>query len=158
MNLDWLNRFQPQMLALLRIVTALLFGEHGTQKLLHFPPMGGFGAGGGGAGGGDGGGGGGGPGGGMGTLFLIAGILEMFGSLAILVGFLTRPIAFLLAGEAAVVFWWMHVGMMGKGNVFPISNGGESAVLFCFSFLYLVVAGSGAWSLDNMLWGRKAAA
>jgi putative oxidoreductase len=47
---------------------------------------------------------------------------------------------------------------MGKGNIFPISNGGESAALFCFTFLYLVVAGSGAWSLDNQLWGRKTAA
>ena len=78
------------MLGLLRIVTALLFVEHGTQKLFHFPAMGGQG-------------GGGGAGGGMppfmGTLFLVAGVLETFGGLGILLGLLTRPIAFVLAGE-----------------------------------------------------------
>jgi putative oxidoreductase len=150
-----LTRYSPWALAALRVVTALLFGEHGTQKLLQFPPMGGFGG-----GGGPGGGAGGPPGGGggMGTLFLIAGILETFGGLAILFGFLTRPIAFVLAGESAVIFWWMHVGMMGKGNIFPLANGGESAVLFCFTFLYLVFAGPGAFSVDGLISGRKASA
>jgi putative oxidoreductase len=103
-----------------------------------------------------GGGGGGGPAGGgmppfMGTLFLVAGILETFGGLGILLGLLTRPIAFVLAGECAVIFWWMHVAMMGQGNIFPIANGGESAVLFCFTFLYLVVAGPGAFAVDGLL-------
>src|SRR3569833_1408833 len=111
--MNTLSKYQPQMLGLLRIVTALLFIEHGTQKLFHFPAMGGGG-----------GGGGGGPAGGgmppfMGALFLIAGILETFGGLAILLGLLTRPIAFVLAGECAVIFWWMHVAMMGHGTIFP---------------------------------------
>jgi putative oxidoreductase len=146
-----LSRYAPQMLGLLRIVTALLFAEHGTQKLFGFPPMPSFGGGGGGPPGG-----GGGPGGAMGSLFLIAGILETFGGLAILLGFLTRPIAFVLAGETAVIFWWMHVGMMGKGNIFPIANGGESAVLFCFTFLYLVFAGPGAFAVDGLMRRRAA--
>lgn len=145
-----LSKYQPQMLGLLRIVTALLFIEHGTQKLFHFPAMGG----------GAGGGGGGSAGGGMppfmGTLFLVAGILETFGGLGILLGLLTRPIAFVLAGECAVIFWWMHVAMMGQGNIFPIANGGESAVLFCFTFLYLVVAGPGAFAVDGLFKRRQA--
>jgi putative oxidoreductase len=146
-----LSRYQPQMLGLLRIITALLFIEHGTQKLFHFPAMAG-GSGGGGA-----------PGGGgmppfMGTLFLVAGVLETFGGLAILVGFLTRPIAFILAGECAVIFWWLHVAMMGRGTIFPIANGGESAVLFCFTFLYLVVAGPGAFAVDGLVKRQRAVA
>ncbi len=71
----------------------------------------------------------------------------MFGGLAILVGFLTRPVAFLLAGQMAVAYWAMHVPM---GGFFPLTNGGNSAALFCFIFLYLVFAGAGAWSIDGM--------
>lgn len=149
--MNFLTKYRPAMLGLLRIVTALVFMEHGTQKLFHFPPMPSFGGGPGGAGGG---GGPGGPGGGMpafmGTLFLVAGILETFGGLAILLGLLARPIAFILAGETAVIFWWMHVGIMGHGTIFPIANGGESAVLYCFTFLYLVFAGPGAFALDGV--------
>jgi putative oxidoreductase len=149
--MNTLSKYQPQMLGLLRIVTALLFVEHGTQKLFHFPAMGG-----------QGGGGGGGAGGGMppfmGTLFLVAGIIETFGGLGILLGLLTRPIAFVLAGECAVIFWWMHVTMMGHGTIFPIANGGESAVLFCFTFLYLVVAGPGAFAVDGLIRRRAATA
>jgi len=136
-----LTKYQPQMLGILRIITALLFVEHGTQKLFHFPAM---------AGGGGGSGGGGMPSF-LGPLFLTAGVLETFGGLAILLGFLTRPIAFVLAGECAVIFWWMHVAMMGRGDIFPIANGGESAVLFCFTFLYLVAAGPGAFAADSLL-------
>jgi putative oxidoreductase len=155
---DSLSKYRPQALGVLRIATALTFMEHGTQKLLGFPAMS-FGAGG--PGGGGGGGGPGGPGGGMpafmGTLMLVAGILETFGGFAILIGLFTRPIAFILAGQCAVIFWWMHVGMMGGGQFFPILNGGEAAVLYCFTFLYLVFAGPGAFSVDRMLAGRRAA-
>lgn len=145
-----LSKYQPQFLGLLRIVTALLFIEHGTQKLFQFPAM-------------SGGGGGGGAAGGdmppfMSALFMVAGILETFGGLGILFGFLTRPIAFILAGECAVIFWWMHVATFGHGSIIPLLNGGESAVLFCFTFLYLVFAGPGAFAVDNMLFRRRAAA
>lgn len=141
-----LSRYAPQFLGLLRIATALTFMEHGTQKLFGFPAMSG------------GPGGGGGGGGGVSGLMLVAAILETFGGLAILLGILTRPIAFILAGECAVIFWWMHVAMMGGGTIFPIANGGEAAVLYCFTFLYLVFAGPGAFALDNAIFKREPAA
>ena len=53
-------------------------------------------------------------------------------------------------------FWWMHVAMMGRGDIFPIANGGESAVLFCFTFLYLVTAGPGAFAVDGLLKRNRA--
>lgn len=128
MNSETLSRYQPQALAVLRIVTALLFIAHGTQKLLGFPanPM-------------------------MpGTvdyfsLMGLAGVLEVFGGLAILVGFFTRPVAFVLSGQMAVAYWMAHA----PANFFPSNNGGEPAILFCFIFLYLVFAGPGAWSVDS---------
>ena len=79
-------------------------------------------------------------------MMLIAAILEVFGGLAILVGFFTRPVAFILSGMMAVAYWMAHVP---KGGFFPLSNGGDAAVLFCFIFLYLVFAGPGAWSIDG---------
>ena len=118
-----LSKYAPHALAVLRIVTALLFIEHGTAKLFGFPAMQMAGDA---------------PAGGLPPLMLIGGILEVFGGLAILVGFLTRPVAFILAGEMAVAYWMMHVP---SGGFFPLTNGGDSAVLFCFVFLYLVFAG-----------------
>lgn len=150
--MNGLSRYAPQFLGILRIVTALSFMQHGTQKLFGFPAMGG------GGGGGPPGGGGGGMPGFMGTLMMVAAVLETFGGLAILLGLFTRPIAFVLAGECAVIFWWMHVAMMGGGNIFPIANGGEAAVLYCFTFLYLVFAGPGAFAVDNALFKRRAEA
>lgn len=138
MNIEALSKYQPQALAVLRIVTALCFMAHGTQKLFGFPasPMGSpelF------------------------SLMGIAGILEVFGGLAILVGFFTRPVAFILSGQMAYAFWFMHVPLMGKGNIIPVANGGDGAVLFCFIFLYLVFAGPGAWSADSFRRARRAA-
>jgi putative oxidoreductase len=117
------------MLSILRIVTAVLFHEHGTQKLFNWPPatqpmhvdlMSQFG---------------------------FAGILETFGGLAILLGIFTRPIAFLLAGEMAVAYFQVHF----PRTLFPVLNGGDNVVLFCFVFLYLCVAGAGTWSIDHMI-------
>ena len=88
----------------------------------------------------------------MQTIFLIGGIIEMFGGLALVLGLLTRPVAFIVAGELAVIYWWMHVP---RGGLFPVGNGGESAVVMCFTFLYLVFAGPGAFALDNLM-KRKA--
>lgn len=113
------------MLAVLRIVTGLLFMEHGTQKLLGFPgadhagPQ-------------------------LLSLFGAAGILELVGGLLIVIGLFTRPVAFILAGEMAVAFWMAHA----PKTFFPVNNGGDAAVLFCFVFLYLAVAGAGLWSID----------
>ena len=125
--LNNLTLHAPKALAVLRIVAALLFIEHGTQKLFGFPASGGEG------------------GGGMGGLMLIAGVLEAFGGLLLLVGFLTRPVAFLLSGMMAVAYWMAHAPQ----NFYPVNNGGDAAILFCFVFLYLVFAGPGAWSVDG---------
>lgn len=137
MTLDNFSKYQPQALAILRIVAALCFMAHGTQKLFGFPAsqMGGTVE--------------------LFSLMGLAGILEVFGGLALVFGLFTRPVAFILAAEMAYAFWFMHVPMMGKGSIVPVSNGGDAAVLFCFVFLYLVVAGPGAWSLDAMLKSRR---
>ncbi len=122
---DRLSAYAPYALAVLRIVTALLFIEHGTQKLFNFPaamqPM---------------------P---LDTLMTVAGVLELVGGFLILIGFLTRPVAFVLAGMMAVAYWIAHAPM----NMFPVNNFGDAAVLFCFVFVYLVFAGPGAWSVDG---------
>ena len=124
-----LSKYAPYALAVLRIVTALLFIEHGNAKLFGFPAaMGGAGE-------------------GLPPLMLIGGILEAFGGLAILLGLFTRPVAFVLSGEMAVAYWMMHVP---GGGFFPLVNKGDAAVLFCFVFLYLVFAGPGAWSVDGL--------
>ena len=122
-----LSRYSPQLLAVLRIVTALLFLEHGTQKLFGFPPMATPAS----------------PA--METIILVAGILELVGGLLLLVGFLTRPTALILSGEMAIAYFMVHAPM----SFFPVENFGESAILFCFVFLYLVAAGPGAWSIDG---------
>ena len=123
-----LSQYSPQALAVLRIVTALLFIEHGTQKLFDFPPSA-MPA----------------PEGGMATLMLVAGILETFGGLLILIGLLTRPVAFVLSGMMAVAYFMAHAPQ----GFYPVNNMGDAAILFCFVFLYLVFAGPGAWAIDR---------
>ncbi len=86
-------------------------------------------------------------------LMLVAGILEIVGGILLVLGLFTRPAAFVLSGQMAVAYFMAHA----SGNaLFPIANGGESAVLFCFVFLYIAVAGGGAWSLDRLFFKRKA--
>jgi putative oxidoreductase len=80
------------------------------------------------------------------------GLLEFGGGALVLLGLFTRPLAFLLSGEMAVAYWWVHA----PGSFFPISNGGEGAMLYCFAFLYLGAAGGGALSLDALIAPRKA--
>ena len=122
---DRFSAYAPQVLAALRVVAALLFIAHGTQKLLGFPatemqpPL-------------------------M-SLFGAAGIIEIVAGLMILVGFFTRPAAFIASGTMAVAYWMVHAPMNG----FPVNNGGDAAILFCFVFLYLAFAGPGAWSLNK---------
>ena len=127
MEMTWLSRWQPQLLAILRIVVALLFIEHATIKLFGFPP------------------------GGMpgqqaiGTLLGVAGLVELITGALVLLGLFTRLAAFLAAGEMAVAYFMFH---FPKG-FYPAVNMGEGAILFCFVFLYLAAAGPGAWSLDS---------
>ena len=110
-------------------MAAFVFMAHGTQKLFGLPgsgqhaPFDLF------------------------TLYGTAGILETFGGLLLFVGLFTRPVAFLLSGEMAVAFWTAHVPY--AHSIFPIQNRGEAAVLFCFIFLYVFLAGPGAWSVDG---------
>jgi putative oxidoreductase len=130
--LDNLGRYAPYMLALLRIMTALLFIEHGTMKLFGFPPSAeAAGA------------------SGLPPLILVAALLEVVGGLLLLIGLFTRPVAFILSGEMAVAYFMAHAPQ----SFFPIHNNGDSAILFCFVFLYLFFAGPGAWSID----GKRAA-
>ena len=122
------RRWAPYVLGLLRIVVAFLFIAHGTQKLFGVPvdeprdPVA------------------------LGSLMGVAGMLETFGGLLLLLGLFTRPVAFLLAGEMAVAYFKSHA----PRGFWPALNGGEPAVLFCFVFLYLAAAGGGAWSLDRL--------
>ena len=79
------------------------------------------------------------------SLFGLAAVLEVVGGVLLVIGLFTRPVAFILAGEMAVAYFMAHAPQ----SFFPIVNNGESAILFCFVFLYLVAAGAGAWSLDS---------
>jgi putative oxidoreductase len=123
------------MLSVLRIVLGLLYTEHGLNKIFAWPSTGR-------------------PPVPYELMSLngLAGVLETFGGALILVGLLTRPVAFLLAGEMAVAYFKVHI----HRSIFPIGNGGDNVVMFCFTFLYLVFAGAGPWSLDALLAGRKA--
>jgi putative oxidoreductase len=122
-----LDRYTPYALAALRIVTALIFMEHGTQKLFGFPapPASGLPA--------------------ALSLHWIGAILELAGGFLILVGLFTRPVAFVLAGEMAVAYWMFHA----PRSFYPVLNGGDAAILYCFVFLLLVFTGPGALSIDS---------
>jgi putative oxidoreductase len=122
---------QGYALSLLRLMTGFLFAAHGAQKLLGL--LGGFGGSGHTA-----------P---FGTLFWLAGVLELGGGLLILTGLFTRPVAFVLCGEMAVAYFKAHA----RASFWPILNHGELAALYCFVFLFLATAGGGPWSLDRVL-------
>jgi putative oxidoreductase len=117
----------PRVLSILRIFAALIFMEHGTQKLLGFPPSED-------------------PGPALLSLSGIAGLLELVGGPLLALGLFTRPVAFILSGEMAFAYWIAHA----PRSFFPILNGGDAAILYCFVFLYLAAAGGGVWSLDNL--------
>lgn len=129
----WTDR----MLAVFRIVAGVIFISAGTTKVFGFPPgppdlppfdpltQIGFGA-----------------------------LLEVVGGAAIVLGLLTRPVAFVLAGEMAVAYWQFHA----PGSIFPTVNMGIPAILYCFLFLYLTLAGAGAWSVDGLIARRRAGA
>ena len=122
------EHWSPRMLSVLRIMTGLQFIEHGTQKLFGFPPSSM-------------------PGPSLFSLLGFQGLLELVGGLLILFGLFTRPTAFVLAGNMAVAYFMAHA----PRSFFPALNGGDAAILFCFVFLYLMVAGGGEWSIDAML-------
>jgi putative oxidoreductase len=113
--------------AALRVVTGLLFLEHGLTKLIHWPATEYFPAGQ--------------P---LPTLMLVAGILEVVGGILITLGLFTRLTAFVLAGMMAAAYFMAHM----PSSFFPVQNGGDAAVLFCFIFLYFAASGAGPYSLD----------
>ena len=122
-----LEAYSAQLLSVLRIMTGLLFLQHGTTKYLSFPvskfnsvpalSMGG-----------------------------VAGMFELVGGAMIVFGLFTRPVAFVLSGLMAVAYFYAHAAR----GFFPLLNGGELAILYCFVFLYLSAHGGGAWSLDQL--------
>jgi putative oxidoreductase len=125
----------PKLLSVLRIIAGFLFLQYGTTKLFAFPAalM---------------------PGGGTAellTLTGIAGILETFGGLLLLAGLFTRPVAFILSGQMAVAYFMFHAPQ----GFWPVVNHGDSAVFYCFLWLYLSAAGPGPWSLDALLQKRR---
>lgn len=131
-----LDAWAPRVLSLVRIMAALLFIEHGTQKLFHFPPpmadMDG-------------------P---LPPFLIVAALLEAVGGAALLLGFFTRPVAFILSGEMAVGYFQFHAPQ----GFFPALNGGDASILFCFIFLYFAVAGGGSLGVDATRTRRKAEA
>jgi putative oxidoreductase len=127
MDFRHLEKYQPQLQGLLRIMTALLFMEHGLAKLFHFPvPQ---------------------PGAPdpLPPLLLAAALIEVIGGALIAMGLFTRLVAFICAGEMAIGYFMFHAPQ----GFWPIVNMGEAAILYCFVFLYLSAAGPGAWSVDG---------
>ena len=127
--------WSDRMLALLRVVAGVVFISAGTMKVFGWPkspvplpPFNPF------------------------SEIGIAGILEIVGGLSIVLGLLTRPVAFVLAGEMAVAYFQFHF----PRSIFPTVNNGMPAVLYCFVFLYLAAAGGGAFSIDARIAERKA--
>ncbi len=127
-------RFEPYARSVLRMVAGFTISAHGLQKLLGF--FGGM------------------DGGGVTahfpSLLWVAAVLETFGGLLILLGLFTSPVAFLLCGEMAVAYFMVHF----PRGFFPIQNGGEPAVLYCFIYFYLFAAGAGPLSVDAA-WRKK---
>lgn len=128
-----LNEFQPHCLSLLRVVTALVLFSYGTQKILHFPAAESVPA--------------------IGSLSWIAGMLELILGFCVLIGFKTRPAAFVLSGLMACAYF---IGHFPRG-FYPAQNGGVASILFCFVFLYLFVAGGGPFSIDRAMKNKQAA-
>jgi putative oxidoreductase len=123
-----LRMWSERMLSVLRIMVGLLFMEHGLAKILDFPHQTTHAS--------------------FVLLTLnpgLQGLLELVGGLLLALGLFTRVVGFILAGDMAVAYFMVH----GPRGFFPLLNGGELAIVYCFLFLYFAVAGGGAWSLDQ---------
>lgn len=116
----------PPMLSVLRIMSGLIFMAHGTQKLLNFPPARRAVD--------------------LSSMSGIAGFFELIGGALIVLGLFTRPAAFFCSGVMAVAYFYAHA----PRSFFPVLNGGDAAILYCFVFLYIFFAGPGPWSVDAM--------
>jgi putative oxidoreductase len=124
--MGFLEKWQPQLLSVLRIMSGLLFLEHGMTKLLHFPHVAMFD-------------------GKLPPILTGAGVIEIVAGVLLTIGFYSRWAAFIAAGEMAFAYFLWHA----RQGFFPVLNGGEPAILFCFLFLYLAAAGPGPWSLNK---------
>ena len=118
--------WQPQVLSVLRFIAGLEILQHGTAKILHFPAVPQF------------------ANVQIGSLMGIGGLIELIGGALMVLGLFTRPTAFILCGFTAVAYFIVHASK----SFFPVLNGGELAVLYCFVFLYIFAAGPGPWSID----------
>ena len=125
--------WEPRLLSISRIMIGLLFLEHGTAKVLDVPHQETH------------------------KIFDLLtlnpgaqGLIELIGGFLFAVGLFTRPVAFILAGDVAVAYFMAHA----PRGFFPLLNGGELAIVYCFAFLYFWLAGGGEWSLDRLL-GRE---
>lgn len=123
--LGFLERYEAQTYALLRIVTGLLFLWHGSRKLFGFPAEAGEDS--------------------PAWITYGAGPIELVGGVLVMIGLFTRPAAFICSGTMAVAYWLVH----GMRDLFPLNNGGELAALYCFAFLFIACRGGGIWSLDR---------
>ena len=128
-----LDRFSPLLLSALRFISGLLFIAHGTTKLFGFPatemfaqPPEQF------------------------TLIWFAGVIELVAGTLIAIGLFTRPAAFLASGTMAAAYWIAHA----PASIYPVQNGGDAAILYCFAFLYIAAAGPGPLSVDAVI-GKK---
>lgn len=122
---DTLSAWAPRVLSILRIVAALMLAQHFTSKFFQFPmalnpPM--F------------------------SLYWWAGVIEIVFGTLLLIGLFSRFAAFMLSGHMAAVYFIGHA----PTGFYPLTNGGEVVVLFCFIFFYLIFAGPGPWSVDAM--------
>ena len=123
----------PRLLSVLRIVTAFLFMMHGSAKILHLPYQPQY------------------DDVQLLSLIGIGGLLEIVGGFLLLIGLFARPVAFILSGEMAFAYFMFHA----PEAFLPLLNQGDSAVLFCFVFLYLAFAGPGPWSVDAVWRARR---
>ena len=123
--MKFLDNYQEQAYAMLRITAGFMFLLHGTQKFFNFPQQYPYGE--------------------LGFLSIAAGSIELIGGVLIILGLTTRGAAFLCSGTMAVAYWLFH----GTQSFYPIVNGGEISALYCFIFLFIACKGSGIWSMDN---------
>ena len=126
----FISKYESQIYAIIRLIAGFLFLWHGSQKLFGFPPAGheipGY-------------------------IMLIAGPIEFFGGLLIMIGLWTPWAAFICSGEMAYSYWSIH----GIHAILPFMNGGELAIIYCFLFLFIASRGSGVFSLDHFLEKRR---
>ncbi|MDJ0512150.1 MAG: DoxX family protein [Methyloceanibacter sp.] len=121
------TEWAPRILSITRIVSALIFMAHGTAKIFNFPatergaPE-------------------------FMSQMWIGGWLEIVGGILLVLGLFTRPVAFILSGMMAVAYWQFHAPQ----SIYPLQNGGDAAILYCFIFLYIAFAGGGPWSVDEL--------